>query len=106
MTSGFDGFARRLQAQLNQRMEEKTTSTVDLILLEAAWKDELKCESPHDWYNPVCSVDVTHAAFSCEVHGAKVCLATYKNRIRAQEEGQVCEQCLRPGSVCWSYRPI
>jgi hypothetical protein len=45
MTSGFDGFARRLQAKLDQRMEEKTTTAVDLILLEAAWKDDLGCTS-------------------------------------------------------------
>jgi hypothetical protein len=106
MTSGFDGFARRLQAQLDQRMEEMTTNAVDLILLEAAWEDVIRCESEHTSLgNEVCTVDVTHIIISGH-RRTRVCVshATFKERqIRA---GVECAECRKPAADCWKVVPI
>jgi hypothetical protein len=94
MTSGFDGFARRLQAQLDQRMEEMATNAVDLILLEAAWKDDLKCVSLHTDHGP-CSIEVTHYLTDCVSEGP-LCTVSAEYVQRAKDANLECDGCGEP----------
>jgi len=103
--SGFHPY----QAVLRQQLEERQGS-VELVLLEAAWNDEMQCEAGHsDFRNRECSGSVTHLDLSdCGIGRAPahVCekQARWVEYWRATDIE--CAECGNPCSNHWKVRPI
>jgi len=97
--SGFHPY----QAVLRQQLEERQGS-VELVLLEAAWDDEIKCESLHSDHGP-CSIEVTHHLTDC-VSSALICLVTAEYAERAKEADVECTACGQPCGDHIRLRPI
>ena len=101
--SGFHPY----QAVLRQHLEERQGS-IELVLLEAALDDEIKCEARHDHRIPSCSIEVTHMFQSCVAGRADrpICGASARYAYDSMEPGLRCGHCAVPIVDDWIIRPI
>ena len=93
--SGFHPY----QAVLRQQLEERQGS-VELVLLEAAWKDDsLKCECDHE--ESRCSVKVTHRVIACNADVLLCANAADMHRRAMKDPTAHCHGCQALVSLCW-----
>lgn len=79
-------------------------TTMQLVVLEEMFNEELHCESTHQ--ESVCSVTVTHRSIGC-TDPLVVCFNSAKNALNKMEEGGwYCGDCELPIEVCWRIIPI
>jgi len=100
--SGFHPY----QAVLRQQLEERQGS-VELVLLEAALDDEIKCESLHRRTGrDACSVEVTHIVIVRCKTTVRVCAVSAAAEMSAVERNAMHRDCGMPYADCVTVRPI
>ena len=101
--SGFHPY----QAVLRQQLEERQGS-VELVLLEAALNDDIKCESKHARTGiENCTVEVTHLVIvRCRNQSVRVCAVSAAKEIDAVAENAIHDACESRYADCVSVRPI
>jgi hypothetical protein len=91
---------------MNEQMLSKMAGGMEIMVLEHALEDEIKCESKHiSFGNTTCSGSVTHL-LSSKHKETRACENHARNKMHDMARGRKCADCGEPAAACWEIRPI